>query len=99
MTARRHDPAIRFDSRKAATNPRKQGITFEEAASVFEDDLSAYTDVDAEHSDNDLRFFTIGTFNRGKLLYISHNERESRIIRLISARRANSRERAFYEED
>lgn len=55
MTARRHDPAIRFDSRKAATNPRKQGITFEEAASVFEDDLSAYTDVDAEHSDNDLR--------------------------------------------
>jgi uncharacterized DUF497 family protein len=54
-----------FDPRKAATNLRKHGISFDEAVTVFEGDPSAYTDFDADHSSHDERFFTIGISNRG----------------------------------
>lgn len=86
-----------FDPRKAASNLRKHGITFDEAISVFEGDPGAYTDYDPEHSSSDLRFFTIGTSSDGKLLFISHNEVDGR-IRIISARRASRLERKLYED-
>ena len=92
-------PIFKFDPRKARTNWTKHGVSFDDAVSVFERDPSAYTDFDELHSENDLRFFTIGTADNGKLLYIVHNENESGHIRLISARTATPRERRLYEED
>ena len=86
------------DPRKARTNFRKHGISFDEAASVFKNDASAYTDFDELHSEDDPRFFTIGAAENGKLLYIVHNENEAGEIRLISARAATPRERRLYEE-
>ncbi len=86
------------DPRKAASNLRKHRISFEEATSVFENDNFAYTDFDWAHSEADVRFFTNGMSDRGKLLYIVRNELENEMIRLISARRATTRERSLYEE-
>jgi len=37
---------FQYDPRKAATNARKHGISFDDAVSVFERDPSAYTDFD-----------------------------------------------------
>ena len=87
-----------FDPAKARTNQRKHRITFEEAQTVFENDPLAYTDFDPDHSEADLRYFTIGTSTQNRLLYIVHNEEEGSVIRLISARRATTQERSLYEQ-
>jgi uncharacterized DUF497 family protein len=86
-----------FDPEKAAANLRNYGISFDEATSVFLGDPSAYCDFDTEHSGKDIRFFTIGISDRGRMLFIVHNERDD-VIRMISARSATSRERSLYEE-
>ena len=89
--------SFEYDPRKAATNLRKHGVTFQEAASVFLGDEFAYCDFDTDHSGDDPRFFTIGLSADGKLLFIVHNE-DHGVIRIISARHATSRERRLYEE-
>jgi uncharacterized protein len=48
-----------FDPAKAATNLKKHGIPFDEAATVFDDPLSS-TLPDDQHSDDEDRFITVG---------------------------------------
>jgi uncharacterized DUF497 family protein len=62
-----------WSARKAATNLRKHGVDFREAATVFYDPLSI-TFPDDEHSKFELRFLTIGSSVRGKVLIIAHTE-------------------------
>ena len=88
---------FRWDIRKAASNLKKHGIDFREAATVFEDPLSM-TFPDPDHSDSEQRFLTIGQTVRGQALVIAHTE-EGDTIRIISARRATRREQHFYEEN
>jgi uncharacterized protein len=88
---------VRFtwDARKAASNARKHGVTFAEAASAFEDAQGAYYP-DTLH---DERFILIGYSRQQRLLYVVHAEVGTRTIRIISARRATSHEKAHYEND
>ena len=85
-----------WDESKAATNLRKHGVAFEEAASVFFDAL-AYTFRDPDHSAGEERLLTFGHSQSGRLLAIVHAERD-RAIRNISARRATRNERGIYEQ-
>ena len=85
-----------YDPVNAADHLRKHKISFEEAITVFEGDQSAYTDFDADHSEDEKRFFTIGYSADGKMLYISHTELDGRIC-IISARYATPQERKLYE--
>jgi uncharacterized DUF497 family protein len=87
-----------WSARKAATNLRKHGVDFREAATVFYDPLSI-TFPDDEHSKFELRFITIGSSVRGKVLIIAHTEEGDDTIRIISARSATRRELKFYEEN
>jgi uncharacterized protein len=87
-----------WSARKAATNLRKHGVDFREAATVFYDPLSI-TFPDDEHSKFELRFLTIGSSVRGKVLIIAHTEEGDDTIRIISARSATRRELKFYEEN
>jgi uncharacterized DUF497 family protein len=48
-----------WDKRKAASNLRKHGVTFEEAATIFGDTM-LITVPDHEHSNGEERFFSIG---------------------------------------
>jgi uncharacterized DUF497 family protein len=48
-----------WDSRKAAANLRKHGVSFEEARTVFYDE-SALLQPDTEHSDEEDRFVLLG---------------------------------------
>ena len=80
---------------KAAANVRKHGVTFEEATTVFSDPLSL-TIEDVPHSRGEERFVTLGQSVQGRLLVVVHTDRKLR-SRLISARRANRRERSDYE--
>jgi uncharacterized protein len=90
--------ALRFswDPRKAASNRRKHGVSFEEAASAFADPLSV-TVPDPDHSVAEARFLLLGRSDRQRLLVVAHAERGDE-IRLISARLATCRERRQYEE-
>jgi uncharacterized DUF497 family protein len=87
---------IEWDPRKAAANLRKHGISFEEAASVFLDPLSA-TGEDPDHSSDERRFVTFGVSSSRRLLVIAHTATEA-TIRIITARRATASERSLYEE-
>jgi uncharacterized DUF497 family protein len=91
--------ALRFlwDPRKAASNERKHGVNFQEATTVFDDSLSVAIS-DPDHSVDEERFLLLGLSNRRRLLVVAHSER-SGSIRIISARRANHRERRIYEEE
>ncbi len=85
-----------WDPDKAAGNLHKHGVSFDEAATVFEDKLSL-TGHDPDHSVGESRLVTFGVSSAGRLLVVAHAERGKR-IRIISARRASRRERKLYEE-
>ena len=85
-----------WDPKKAAANLRKHGVTFEEAATVFRDTLSA-SGFDPDHSEGERRFITFGVSNIGRLVVVSHTD-EGSTIRIISARLATRREGKIYEE-
>ncbi|XGV94599.1 MAG: BrnT family toxin [Leptolyngbya sp. BL-A-14] len=80
---------------KAASNAKKHGVTFEEAATVFNDLLSV-TFPDPDHSVGENRYVMIGLSRFGQLLIVAHTDRGEK-VRIISARQANRQERRFYE--
>lgn len=85
-----------WDSRKAEKNRAKHKVTFTEAVTVFQDTLSmTYPDID--HSGDEDRYLIIGATTSSKVLVVSHAYRKD-IIRIISARKATTKERAFYEQ-
>lgn len=85
-----------WDPRKAAANVAKHGVSFEEAASVFNDPL-AYTFADPDHSAGEKRQLTFGVSSAGRLLTAISTERGD-ALRLISARKATRHERGIYEQ-
>ena len=85
------------DEDKAASNIAKHGITFDEAQTVFGDPLALIFD-DEEHSMNELREIIIGHSVLQRLLLVSFTERGDEVVRIISARKANTRERKDYDE-
>jgi uncharacterized protein len=89
---------VRFEwnAEKAAGNLRKHGVSFDEAASVFFDPLSA-TGSDPDHSGEERRFVTFGMSASGRLLLVAHTEQDD-AIRIITARQATRAEREIYEE-
>lgn len=85
-----------WDQRKAESNLKKHGVSFQEAATVFGDTLSITFD-DPVHSFDERRLLTFGMSKLGKLLIVSHTER-SDSMRIISARLLTKPERQIYEE-
>ena len=86
-----------WDADKAASNIAKHGVTFDEARTVFGDPLAVIFD-DEEHSLDELREIIIGHSVLRRLLLVSFTERGDEVVRIISARKANKRERKDYEE-
>jgi len=85
-----------WDSAKEAANQAKHHVSFREAATVFGDPLSL-TIHDPAHSEDEAHFVLMGLSARGRLLVVSHAERDNN-IRIISARLATRHERQSYEE-
>jgi uncharacterized DUF497 family protein len=81
---------------KAVRNKKKHVVSFDEAATVFADTLS-HVFPDQDHSDDEDRFLVIGMSEAGRVLVVSHTDREGK-TRIISAREATRKERTFYEE-
>ena len=92
---------IRFewDPAKARTNQRKHGVTFEEAANLFDDPYALF-EQDRTDETGETRWRAVGMAGALILLLVVHTIREEdqeEVIRLISARRATRKERNRYE--
>ena len=87
-----------WNDNKNKTNIKKHGISFEEASSVFQDE-EALIIADYEHSDKEERFILVGFSFKANLLVVCHCYRENdSIIRIISARKADKKEKQKYME-
>ena len=85
-----------WDSAKASANLRKHGVAFEEAETVFSDDLALLID-DPDHSDEEDRFVLLGLSAVPRILAVVHAYRSAPdTIRIISARKATKAERMIY---
>jgi len=89
-----------WDPAKAERNVRKHRVSFEIAVRVFADPF-AIVEQDRVES-GEFRWQTLGTVNGCLLLLVAHTVREdtdgTEIIRIISARRAEPKERKRYEK-
>ncbi|MFZ3214582.1 MAG: BrnT family toxin [Candidatus Acidiferrales bacterium] len=92
---------IRFewDENKNQQNRRKHDVRFETALLVFEDPY-AISQRDFAF-DQEERWITVGNIGPGAILLVVHTYHETQdeeIIRIISARAAESHERQAYEQ-
>jgi len=90
-----------WDNNKNQSNITKHGISFEEAIAIF-DDPNILTFEDVRFNYGETRFVSIGqitiiTQEKKVIIVVIHTQR-NRAIRLISARKANERERKRYEQ-
>ena len=84
-----------WDRRKDAANFRKHGVRFEEAKQIFAGPV--LTRVDDRDDYGELREISLGRLSPGTALVVVHTERDE-ITRIISARKANDRERRIYDD-
>jgi len=85
-----------WDEVKAKANFKKHKVGFEEGKTIFNDPF-LFTFPDKEHSVKEERHINIGLSAHGRVLILTHTERQGK-IRIISCRKATGRERRFYEE-
>jgi uncharacterized protein len=80
-----------WNQNKAELNFEKHDISFQEAATVFNDPLSLNFP-DFDHSIGESRYVIIGISRFGQLRVVAHTERGEN-IRIISSRKATRQER------
>ncbi len=88
-----------WDDKKAASNHRKHGVHFEDAARAFDDPFAISEQDRIENGEQ--RWQTIGITGGCLLLLVAHTVRDEyegiEIVRIISARRVDRKERRRYE--
>ena len=90
--------SFEWDPQKDLINRKKHGVSFEEAATVFED-VNALVISDPEHSEDEERFVILGFSLQANLLVVCHCYWASEsVIRIISARKATKNESRQYQE-
>jgi len=87
---------VLWDPAKAKANLAVHAVSFAEAATVLDDDR-AITREDPD-SIGEQRFVTLGLSGSGKLLVVVYSWRGHATIRLISAWKANARQRKQYAQ-
>jgi uncharacterized DUF497 family protein len=85
-----------WDPTKARANLRDHGVSFSEAVTVLEDELALTREDPAAVGEQ--RFVTLGMSAAGSLLVVIYTYREPDVIRMISAWKANRRQRVQYEK-
>lgn len=93
-----------WDPAKAASNLRKHGVSFDTAIRAFADPF-ALTEQDRIEG-GEARWLTVGSVEGCLLLVVAHTIREEdedglavEVIRIISARAADRKERRRYEQE
>ena len=86
-----------WDESKNISNQKKHGVSFEEAKTIFLDELARLIP-DPDGSEGEERFILMGVSSQSSLLTVCHCERGLDTIRIISARKADKQERKQYED-
>ena len=89
-----------WNETKSILNIKNHQISFEEAKEVFEDPMHI-SKLDHRFDYFEERWITLGSTNQHKVIVVANmffDENGEEIIRIISARRANQKERTFYEQ-
>jgi uncharacterized DUF497 family protein len=82
------------DDQKNQTNIQKHGVNFEDAKAIFED--VRITAIDTRQPYGEIKQISLGTIH-GRICVVVYTKRNG-AIRIISARKANQRERRRYYE-
>lgn len=89
---------FQWDAGNAQKSEGKHGVSPAESEQVFFNNPLVSDDV--RHSGEEPRFHALGATEAGRLLHITFTIRESgRLIRVISARPMNRKERAYYDKE
>ena len=91
---------VEWDKVKNALNIQNHGISFEEAKEVFDDPLHI-AKLDFRYNYFEERWITLGATSQYKLIVVAHmlfDENNEEVIRIISARKANTKEVNIYEQ-
>jgi len=84
-----------WDPRKAAANRRKHGVSFEEAATCFDDPHGSYFRNEAPSYEE--RLILIAYSQKQRLLFVVHAEVGKESIRIVSARKASPTQKKLYD--
>ena len=84
-----------FDPKKDEANIKKHGVSLSEGDGVLNDPLALT--VEDDHAEGEQRFVTIGMNAFGFLMVVVHTDRVDG-SRIISARKADPKERRNYEK-
>ena len=91
------DIVFEWDEAKNKANIKKHGVSFEEAESVFFDEYALLI-ADPDHSETEDRFVLLGLSAKPRLLLVCHCfEVDDGLIRVISCRKANRKEKPLYQ--
>jgi uncharacterized DUF497 family protein len=85
---------VEWDPKKAASNLKRHGVSFEEAATVLLDP-NALAQPD-EDSTSEERWVLIGMSSKPRLITLIYTLRSADRIRLLSARKATRKEANYY---
>jgi uncharacterized DUF497 family protein len=90
------DLRFEWDPGKGTSNLRRHGVSFEDASTVFVDENAILIN-DPDHSLSEDRFILMGLSSSLRVLIVCHCYRaEGKLIRIISARKADGQERQVY---
>ncbi len=95
MIYKLHEMVFDWDPKKNQRNIEKHGIAFEHAVDIFFEDHICAADERKEYGETrDIRIGNAATLNHTIIVVISTDR--SGVVRIISARRANRKERQAY---
>jgi uncharacterized DUF497 family protein len=83
-----------WNEKKCRENLRKHGLSFEDVDLVFDGDTITFLDDRIDYGEK--RYITLGALT-GRIVVIVHTLR-GEILRIISMRKANAREKKIYQE-
>jgi uncharacterized DUF497 family protein len=91
---------VRFEweDAKATANRAKHGVTFEEAVTAFDDPFALVAPDPGHSTPTEERRWLIGEADTGVLVVVFTIRGAGDVYRVISARRANRKERKGYEQ-
>jgi uncharacterized DUF497 family protein len=87
---------ITWNVSKNSANLRKHGIAFEDAMTILTSGADYFAVFDVTHSTDEDRFIAIGPLAPYGVALVVWTELDEESIRLISARRATSKEKLLY---
>lgn len=89
--------SFEWDARKYKSNIGKHSVSFDEAKSVFYDEM-AILFFDEEHSEYEERYILLGMSEKIRVLIVCHcTVEDNNVIRIISARKATKNESKYYK--